>query len=129
LTHSGKKWPDRGRESRGPHVFAGVTALEFRAMDRHRFVPSSETLDQRTLLSSTGLFGQSTASRALTGSAVRLPDTFNEKLLRIQRVPFYLDHLQSERFLPPAALKSLQTNMVDVAARLHPAAPQSLRTF
>jgi hypothetical protein len=97
-------------------------------MDRHRFVPSSEALDRRTLLSGTGLFGQS--SSTLTGSlSVRTPDTFNEKLLRIQRVPYYLDHLQSNRFLPASTLQALQTDMVSVAAQLHPAPPPVLRSF
>ncbi|MDR3634155.1 MAG: hypothetical protein P4L84_10135 [Isosphaeraceae bacterium] len=100
-------------------------------MDRHRFVPSTEALDQRTLLSSTGLFGQSGSSSTLTGSSAstHTPDTFNQKLLRIERIPYYLDNLQSKRFLSPATLQSLQTDILAVAADLHPAPPPVLRAF
>ena len=97
-------------------------------MDRRRFVPSSEALDGRTLLSGTGLFGQSTAHSA-SSLSTRVPDTFNEKLLRIQRLPFYLDNLQSQRFLPKDTLQSLQTNITGVAAQLLPAPPAVLRAF
>lgn len=98
-------------------------------MDRRRFVPTSEALDRRTLLSTTGLFGQSNAAGSNSPQGSHPPDTFNEKLLRIQRIPSYLEKLQPGRFLSPTTMQSLQVDITDVAADLHVAPPPVLRAF
>lgn len=98
-------------------------------MDRRRFVPTSEALDQRTLLSSTGLFGQSSGAASNSPQGTHPPDTFNEKLLRIHRIPSYLENLQPGRFLSPTTLQSLQVDITAVAADLHVAPPPVLRAF
>jgi hypothetical protein len=88
-------------------------------MDRRRFVPSSEGLEGRALLS---LFGSSGNTNKVDTSS--LPLTALEKEARIQRLPFYLDQIQPGRFLPPDAIANLQSDLSQIAGVV-PRAPHS----
>ncbi len=86
-------------------------------MDRRRFFPSSESLDARVLLS--GVFNQNSAlSMAASAQSSEFPDTYLQKLKRIERIPSYLNDLQPGRFLPADTIKNLQTDIAAVAANL-----------
>ena len=95
-------------------------------MDRRRFVPSSEGLEGRALLS---LFGHSSTNKTVV-NVDDLPLTFTEKAARIKRVPYYLDQLQPGRFLPPAAITDLQANLYTIAGTVpHSPPPAILNEF
>ncbi len=80
-------------------------------MDRRRFVPSSEGLEGRALLS---LFGTTTNSTNKVDVS-SLPLTYLQKQARITRLPYYLDQLQPGRFLPADTIADLQSNLTQIA--------------
>jgi hypothetical protein len=94
-------------------------------MDRRRFVPSTEGLEGRALLAS--LFGSTSSTQS--NAAQELPQTFKEKVRRIERLPFYLGQFLSGRYLPPDTIQQLQTDMLAVAGRLHPPGSPVLEGF
>ena len=68
-------------------------------MDRRRFVPSPEGLEGRTLLAGINintLFGLQLYPN------LNVPITFQQKSLRIQHLPYYLEKIRPGRFLPKA---------------------------
>jgi hypothetical protein len=85
-------------------------------MDRRRFVPSTEGLEGRAMLS---VFGN-TLTTTTTNTSQNLPQTFQEKERRIDRLPSYMEKLQPGRFLPADVTAPLQTDLRAIAARLHP---------
>ena len=105
-------------------------------MDRRRYVPSSEGLEGRELLSTAtatssanplgSLFGQPSATKTLP---VDTASTFRLKALRIEHLPYYLNQLQPGRDLPPAIMTNIQTDLFEVAANLHPTDPAVLDQF
>lgn len=101
-------------------------------MDRRRFVPSTEGLEGRALLS---MLGTSNASKASPGiisrrdTSTNLPQTFQEKEQRIDRLPFHLERIQPGRFIDRDAVAQLQTDLRAIAARLHPPGPAALNAF
>ena len=77
-------------------------------MDRRRFVPSHEGLEVRAL--------QAANINSVFGSQINfnlnLPITYEQKALRIQRLPFYLDQIsQRGRFLPKAEIQQIQNSL------------------
>jgi hypothetical protein len=84
-------------------------------MDRRRFVPSTEGLEGRALLS--GLFGKTT--NANTSNSQDIPATFLEKEHRVERLPYYLEKIKSGRYLPAATIDQLQADLLAVAGNLH----------
>lgn len=107
-------------------------------MDRRRLSPSGEGLEGRAMLS---LFGGSTSygrsAAANTAVSVQdLPETYQQKVLRIEHLPFYLEQEQAGRVLPASTAQHLQADMTAVIAQLHaPTTPeinafnQSLRRY
>ena len=70
-------------------------------MDRRRFIPSHESLEGRTLqaINITNIFG------AQVTSNLNIPITYEQKALRIKRLPYYLDKISEHgRFLPKAEI-------------------------
>ncbi len=66
-------------------------------MDRRRYVPFPEGLETRKLLASVNL---NTLFGLQVNSNLNVPITFQQKSLRIQRLPFYLDKIATHgRFL------------------------------
>jgi hypothetical protein len=77
-------------------------------MDRRRFVPSHEGLETRALQATnlTSVFGSQITSN------LNLPITYEQKALRIQRLPFYLGQITSNgRFLPKAEITQIQNSL------------------
>src|SRR4051795_4439794 len=87
---------------------------EIRAMDRRRFVPSTEGLEGRALLAS--LFGSGTSN---TNATQDIPVTFALKEARIDRLPYFMEQFRPGRFLPPDTISHLKTDLLAVAAKIH----------
>lgn len=96
-------------------------------MDRRRFTPSAEGLEGRALLS--GLFGGTTATTNTNVSVAELPQTFQQKLNRIDHLPFYLRQADPNRVLPEETIQQLQTDMKSVIASLHAPTTQVVDAF
>jgi len=94
-------------------------------MDRRRFVPKPEGLEGRDLLS--GIFNNS--GNVANNSVQDVPVTIEQKLLRIARTPFYLQELQTGRFLSQTNMRQLQADMASVVGTLHKPNPQALINF
>ena len=94
-------------------------------MDRRRFVPSPEGLEIRTMLSTSGsgLFG--------TGSTTTqtLPITYQQKELRIQKMPINLRALQPSRYLPPATISQIQLGLNQIMSQMSAPPPQALTNY
>jgi hypothetical protein len=75
-------------------------------MDRRRYVPAPEGLESRALLATTTnlntLFGFQ------VNTNLNLPITYQQKSLRIQRLPYYLEKIRPGRFLPQAELDQVK---------------------
>lgn len=95
-------------------------------MDRRRFTPSPEGLEGRALLS---LFGGKSNTFNTTISIQDLPETFQQKAQRIANLPYFLQQTQIGRYLPSDSLKQLQSDLTDIAARLHAPSTQVVDTF
>jgi hypothetical protein len=77
-------------------------------MDRRRFIPSQENLEVRALqtVNLTTLFG------ARINSNLNIPITYEQKALRIERLPFYLNQIsEHNRFLPKAEIEQIQNSL------------------
>jgi hypothetical protein len=92
-------------------------------MDRRRFVPSPEGLEGRAMLS---VFGSTTATQT---APAQVPVTFLQKEMRIEHLPFYLNQLEPDRFLPQDTIQKLQDDLLSIAGRLHRPNPATLETF
>lgn len=92
-------------------------------MDRRRFVPSSEGLEGRALLS---VFGSASAAQV---APAQVPVTFHQKETRIEHLPFYMDQLQPGRYLPQDTIRKLQDDLLSIAGRLHRPNPRTLEVF
>ena len=77
-------------------------------MDRRRFVPSPEGLENRALLTS-GLFGSAPSNG---NPSADVPATFRIKEQRIERLPHFLELIRSGRYLPPDTIKQLQADLL-----------------
>ncbi len=96
-------------------------------MDRRRFVPSADGLEGRALMS---LFGGGTSpSRNLNISIQDLPDNFQQKALRIEHLPYYLEQTSPNRSLPGDALKQLQVDLTEIAGNLHAPTTRAVNDF
>jgi hypothetical protein len=82
---------------------------EIRAMDRRRrFMPSHESLEDRALQAAnlTNIFG------AQINSNLNIPITYQQKALRIKRLPYYLGQIsEGGRFLPKAEIQQIQSSL------------------
>ncbi len=77
-----------------------------RAIDRRRFVPSSEGLEGRALMASANsLFGLQVANN------LNVPITYEQKALRIERLPYYLEQIRPGRFIPKAEVEQIQNGL------------------
>ncbi len=94
-------------------------------MDRRRFVPKPEGLEDRALLST--IFNNS--SHSSNNPASDVPVTFDQKMLRIAHLPYYLQDLQSGRYVSTPQMKELQADLASVAGNLHKPDPQALVNF
>jgi hypothetical protein len=96
-------------------------------MDRRRFVPAPDGLEARNLLASTNL---NTLFGLQVTSNLNVPITFQQKSLRIQRLPFYLDKIAPHgRFLPKAEIKQIQNSLFAMVDAIHRPPPQALNNY
>jgi hypothetical protein len=90
---------------------------EIRAMDRRRFVPSHDGLETRELQATnlTSLFGSQ------INSNLNLPITYEQKSLRIKRLPFFLGQItpSNTRFLPQAETTQIQNALYGMLDTIH----------
>jgi hypothetical protein len=84
---------------------------KIRAMDRRRYVPSTEGLEGRELMAGVNtLFGTQVTTN------LNVPITLQQKELRIEHLPDYLEQIRPGRFLPKTEIKDIQSalfNMID----------------
>jgi hypothetical protein len=94
-------------------------------MDRRRFRPSTEGLETRTLQASNlnSLFGLQ------LNSNLNLPITYQQRLLRIAHLPYYLEQIRPGRFLPKAELQQIQTSLYDMLEVIHRPPTQGLNNY
>jgi hypothetical protein len=94
-------------------------------MDRRRFVPSTEGLEGRALLSLFGNTSSKSSGASLFGignfstTNDNIPETFQAKELRIAHLPFYLDRIRPGRFIPTDVVTELQSDLSTIVTRLH----------
>jgi hypothetical protein len=96
-------------------------------MDRRRYVPSTEGLEVRTLLatSSSGLGFLGTSPT----TTQELPITFQQKELRIQKMPVNLRAFEPNRTLPPETISQIQLGLNQIMSQLTPAVPKALSIY
>jgi hypothetical protein len=80
-------------------------------MERRRFVPSTDGLEGRSMMSI--LHPSMTTAAQLAGQ------TLQQKTLRIDRVPFYLEQIQPGRFLPAATTDHIKNDLNAIKGHLH----------
>jgi hypothetical protein len=94
-------------------------------MDRRRFVPSGEGLEGRALLSLFG--GKSVSQQEDTGQNV--PETWLQKEVRVDHLPFYLRAVETTRFLPRATIEKLQDDLHAVMGELESPTQPAVTNF
>ncbi len=85
-------------------------------MNRRRFVPGTEAFEGRTLMASSGinnLFG------IQLNTNLNVPITYQQKALRINHLPYYLEKISPGRFLPKPELKDIQATLFDIMDGIH----------
>src|SRR6476619_6497177 len=94
-------------------------------MDRRRFIPSAEGMERRTLLAVNlnNLFGFQ------VNTNLNLPITFQQKELRIQRLPYYLEKTLPGRFLPKAELAQIKVSLNGLLDGIHKPPAKALDNF
>ena len=97
-------------------------------MDRRRFVPNSEGLEQRALLASTtpnlsNVFGFQ------VNTNLNIPITYQQKVLRVEHLPYYLEKIRPGRFLPQADMKTIQDDLSQFISKLHKPATAALDQY
>jgi hypothetical protein len=101
------------------------TPKEIRAMDRRRFVPSAEGLEVRTLMATNlnSLFGLQ------VNSNLNIPITYQQRELRIKRLPYYLEQIRPGRYLPKPEIKQIQDSLFGMLEVIHRPPTQGLNDF
>lgn len=93
-------------------------------MDRRRFIPSSEKLEGRALQASAALNPFNPFGVQLT-STLNIPISYQQKALRIERLPYYLEKIRPGRFIPKPEMQEIKDAlfyMMDGIRRPPPAA-------
>jgi hypothetical protein len=115
--------PPRATESHGLSV---SPHKEIRAMDRRRFVPSHEDLEGRALQTTnlTSIFG------AQITSNLNIPITYQQKALRILRLPYYLDKIsEGNRFLPKAEISQIQNSLFAMLDKIEKPPSEAINNY
>jgi hypothetical protein len=102
-----------------------VTFLKkIRAMDRRRYVPSTEGLEGRELMAA---FNTSFGLQVATN--LNVPITLQQKEKRIDNLPFYLERILPGRFLPKAEIQQIQAGLFSMIDAIHRPPPKALNNF
>ncbi len=95
-------------------------------MDRRRYVPKPDGLEDRALMS---LFGGNSASANRAISVANLPENFQVKETRIAHLSYYMEQTQPDRFLDASTIKPLQAELLTIAGTLHNPPTPALTAF
>jgi hypothetical protein len=82
---------------------------EIRAMDRRRYIPAPEGLETRALPAPT--LNLNTLFGFQVNTNLNIPITSEQKGLRIQRLPYYLERIRLGRFLPKAEMDQIKVGL------------------
>jgi hypothetical protein len=96
-------------------------------MDRKRYVPAPEGLENRALLSTSAL--NPNLIGGTSSSTQDIPFTLQQKEKRIANLPFFIAELQPGRFLPGDTIRSIQNNLQPLVGILHPVNPTVLSDY
>lgn len=105
-------------------------------MDRRRFLPASEVMESRALMTaffpSSNYSNQSGISNIfgyqLTGN-VNIPITYQQKELRVEHLPFYIEQIRPGRYLPSAEMKTIQSDLLQIISTIHKPSTASLNGY
>jgi hypothetical protein len=95
-------------------------------MNRRRFIPSAEGFEARTLQAAStlnNLFGLT------LNPGLNVPITYQQKELRIEHLPYYLEKISPGRFLPKPELKQIQATLYDIVDSIHKPVPKALNYY
>jgi hypothetical protein len=95
-------------------------------MDRRRFTPGTEGLEKRELLAVTNQPNISNIFGFQVSPNLNIPITYQQKVLRVEHMPYYLAHIRPGRFLPAAEVKQVQADLFQLISRLHKPSTASL---
>ncbi|WP_435017540.1 Ig-like domain-containing protein [Tundrisphaera sp. TA3] len=107
-------------------------------MDKRRFVPRSEGLEIRNLLSTASTSAANPAAVAAAANRganaqvtanTAVAETIQTKFQRIENLPFFLGRLTENNKLPDAAIAEIQTALRTNVAALHASTPQLVNKF
>jgi hypothetical protein len=95
-------------------------------MDRRRFMPAYEGLETRALQTAIGvnnIFGFQVTSN------LNVPITYQQKSLRIQHLPYFMEKIHPGRFLPKAQIQEIQTALFNMVNSISKPFPKALNNF
>lgn len=105
-------------------------------MDRRRYVPRTEGMEGRMMLSTASAAAPNAATNAAatstanaTTTAATLPVTIQDKLERIERLPINLRATDRNRALPRELIEPIQQAMTDSISAMGRADPQTIEMF
>ena len=99
---------------------------KIRAMDRRRFVPSSEGLESRALMATTNL---NTLFGLQVNTNLNVPITLQQKELRIEHLPYFLGQIRPGRFLPKTEIQEIQSNLFGMIDSINKPPPDALDNY
>jgi hypothetical protein len=116
-----------------------ANCLEARAMDRRsrRYVPSSEGLEGRQLLStatttaaaaSANPFGTAPSGVQIDGSAAA-QQTIEAKRHRVENLPYFVGLLNKDGFVPQPTTQNIQVDLNTLIGQLHQGNSSTISTF
>ena len=99
---------------------------KIRAMDRRRFVPSSEGLEGRALMATTNL---NTLFGLQVNTNLNVPITLQQKELRIEHLPYFLGQIRPGRFLPKTEIQEIQSDLFSMIDSINKPPPDALDNY
>ncbi len=105
-------------------------------MDRRRFLPASEGMESRALMTAffpTSSYTHQSGINSIFGyqltSNVNIPITFQQKELRVEHLPFYIEQIRPGRYLPSAEMKTIQSDLLQIISTIHKPSTASLNNY
>ncbi len=95
-------------------------------MDRRRFVPSSESLEGRALQAAVNPFNPFGFQ---VTSNLNIPISYQQKALRIEHLPYYLEKIRPGRFIPKPEVQEIQDALFNMMDAIHRPPPAALNRF
>jgi hypothetical protein len=95
-------------------------------MNRRRFVPGTEAVEGRTLMASSGinnLFG------IQLNTNLNVPITYQQKSLRIEHLPYYLEKISPGRFVPKPEIQDIQATLFNIMDGIHKPTQKALNYY